>query len=111
MSVVQSHFRLRYSSNDNCRMSAGIAIALMVAATTAVHMGLPQEIAKVITKIMGCHKCLTFWTCLIGITIAGEPLWSALLLSLLAAYASNWFAILLIMINNIYEKVWKKVRK
>lgn len=91
-------------------MSLGVAIVLMVAATMAVHMGLPQEIAKVITKICGCHKCLSFWTTL-AVTAVYEPLWLALLLSLLMAYLSGWFAVLLVVLNKIYERLWQRLNK
>jgi hypothetical protein len=91
-------------------MSVGIAIVLMVAATMAVHMGLPQEVAKVITKICGCHKCLSFWLVLV-VTAMEEPLWLALLFSLLAAYLSGWFAVVLVILNKIYEKLWERLNK
>ena len=91
-------------------MSVGIAIVLMVVATTAVHMGLPQEIAKVIAKICGCHKCLSFWLTL-AVTATLCPLWLALLLSLLAAYISGWFAVLLVVLNKIYEDLWQRLNK
>ena len=91
-------------------MSVGIVIVLMMAATLAVHMGLPQEVAKVTTKILGCHKCLSFWSVL-AVTAMFEPLWLALLLSLLSAYLSGWFAILLIILNKIYEKLWQRLNK
>lgn len=90
-------------------MSVGIAIVLMVAATMAVHMGLPQEIAKVITKILGCHKCLSFWLVLV-VTATIGPLWLALLLSLLSAYLSDWFALVLVTFNKINERLWEKLK-
>lgn len=91
-------------------MSVGIAIVLMMVATVAVHMGLPQEIAKVITKICGCHKCASFWLTLV-VTATMKPLWLALLLSLLSSYLSGWFAMVLVMLNKIYEKLWEKLNK
>ena len=91
-------------------MSVGIAIVLMVAATVAVHMGLPQEVAKVITKIFGCHKCLSFWLVL-AMTAMSEPLWLALLLSLLAAYLSGWFAMVLVVFNKIFEDLWQRLSR
>ena len=87
-----------------------MAIVLMMAATLAVHMGLPQEVAKVTAKILGCHKCMSFWSVLVA-TAMFEPLWLALLLSLLSAYLSGWFAILLIILNKIYEKLWQRLNK
>ena len=91
-------------------MMVWIAIGLMLAATLAVHLGLPQEVAKVITKICGCHKCMSFWLVLV-VTVTLCPLWLALLLSLLAAYASNWFAMLLVWFNNLSDRLWQRLRK
>lgn len=91
-------------------MSVAIAIVLMVVATTAVHLGLPQEIAKVIMKICGCHKCSSFWLTLVILSLY-SPLWLALLLSFTAAYLSNWFALLLILLNKLYDRLWGKLRK
>lgn len=90
-------------------MCVGIVAVLMIVATLAVHMGLPQEIAKMITKVYSCHKCLSFWISLIAMAIVGCPLWLELLLSLFAAYVSNWFSLLLILLNKIYNKIWQRL--
>ena len=92
-------------------MSVWIAIVLMMVATTAVHLGLPQEIAKILVKVFGCHKCLTFWTTLVVLQIGGCSLFVALPLSFLSAYLSGWFAMVLVWINKWYEKLWGKVNK
>ena len=92
-------------------MSVWIAIVLMMVATTAVHLGLPQAIAKVMVKVFGCHKCLSFWTTLVVLQLAGVPLFTALPLSFVSAYLSNWFAMVLIWLNKIYEKLWRRVNK
>lgn len=92
-------------------MSIGIAIVLMMVATVAVHLGLPQAIAKVLVKVFGCHKCLTFWTTLIVMQLCGYSLIIALPLSFLSAYLSNWFALLLVLLNKLYDKLWQRVNK
>lgn len=92
-------------------MSVGIAIVLMMVATVAVHLGLPQEIAKVLVKIFGCHKCLTFWTTIVTLQLCGFSIFVALPLSFIAAYLSNWFAVLLVILNKIYDKLWQRVNK
>ena len=89
----------------------GIAIVVMVVATVAVHLGLPQAIGRVIAKILACHKCLTFWLTIGVITFCGCPTLLVLLLSLFAAYTSNWFALLLVILNKLYDKLWEKVNK
>ena len=92
-------------------MSVAIAIVLMMVATTAVHLGLPQAISRVLVKVFGCHKCLSFWTTLVVLQLAGVSLDIALPLSFVSAYLSNWFAVLLVMLNKIYEKLWQRVNK
>lgn len=89
----------------------GIAMLVMVAATIGVHLGLPQAIAGVVTKVCRCHKCLSFWTSLVVLVAIGCPLPHAALLSLLAAYMSGWFALLLIIISKLYDKLWQRLNK
>lgn len=92
-------------------MSVGIAILAMIVATVAVHLGLPQAISKVLVKVLGCYKCLSFWTTLIVLQLSGFSLQVAIPLSFLAAYISGWFAILLGFINKLYDKLWQRMNK
>ena len=92
-------------------MSVGIAVVMMIVATVAVHLGLPQAIAKVLVKVFGCHKCLTFWTTLVVVQLFGYSIDIALSLSIITAYLSNWFAVLLVMLNKIYERLWERLNK
>lgn len=92
-------------------MSVWIAIVLMMVATTAVHLGLPQAIAKVMVKVFGCYKCLSFWTTLVVLQLAGVSLEMALPLSFISAYLSNWFAMLLVVLNKLSERLWERLRK
>ena len=89
----------------------GIAALLMVVATVATHLGLSQAVSQVVTKVCRCHKCLTFWLALFGTFVAGCPVAMAVLLSLAAAYASNWFALVLIELNHIYERLWQRLNR
>lgn len=89
----------------------GIAMLLMVVATVCVHLGLPQAMAQVVVKICKCHKCLSFWLTLFGLLAAGYPCLYAALLSVLAAYTSNWFAVLLIFLQKIYTQLWERLNK
>lgn len=89
----------------------GIAMLLMTIATVSVHLGLPQAIGQVVMKILKCHKCLSFWLTLIGLLWYGCPLIVATLLSLLSAYMSHWLALLLIVFNNIYNKIWQRLNR
>ena len=108
---MQPHVCERYAAYfDYCVMECvGIAILAMIVATTASHLGLPQAIAKVMSKILGCHKCLSFWLTLTIMWYIDCPAIYAVSLSLLAAYASNWFVLVLIQLNKWYEELWQKL--
>lgn len=88
-----------------------IAIAVMVVATTAVHLSLPQAISKVVDKVSKCHKCMTFWTTLIVLLLIGCNIFITAGLSLVMAYVSNWFGLLLIWLNDKYNELWQRLSK
>lgn len=92
-------------------MMFGIAILLMMASTIAVHLGLPQATEKVASQICKCNKCLSFWVTLGGLLFFGSNITLAILLSLVMSYASNWFSLILIALNNLFDKIWEKLRK
>lgn len=89
----------------------GIAMLLMVMATVSVHLGLPEAIAQVVMKVCKCHKCLSFWITLLGLLASGCPIVYAALLSILAAYLSNWVALILTTVYNIYKDIWQKLNE
>lgn len=88
------------------------AVAVMVAATLAQHLGLAQAIARVANKIAGCNMCCTFWASLfVLVSCTDANIHEAALLSILVAYLSNWFVIVLIYLQNKYNKIWQKTQK
>ena len=89
----------------------GIAMVLMMVSTIAVHLGLPEAIAGVVSKVCKCHKCLSFWSTLIVLTYCTGDIVAASLLSIVAAYVSNWFAMLLILLNRLYNELWQRMNK
>lgn len=86
-----------------------IAIAVMMVATTAVHLALPQAISKVVSKVAKCHKCMTFWTTLVVLLLIGCNIFLTAGLSLVMAYVSNWFGLLLLWLNDKYNELWQKL--
>ena len=88
-----------------------IAIAVMMGATIAVHIGLPQAISGVVGKVCKCHKCLTFWSVFVVLLLIGCNIIVAAMLSLIASYMSNWFGLLLVWLNEIYEWIWQKLNE
>lgn len=88
-----------------------IAIAVMMTATVAVHMALPQAISSVVAKVSKCHKCLSFWSALVVLVVARCNVIVAVLLSLGVSYLSNWFGLLLIWLNRKYNELWQRANR
>lgn len=88
-----------------------IALVAMVVANLAQHLGLSEEIAKVVGKIARCPKCLSFWIVLLVLGLSGKRLTIAIALSMFCAYLSNWFGLLLLWLNKVYNKVWERLNK
>lgn len=88
-----------------------VALIAMVVACLAHHLGLSEAIAKVVSKVARCPKCLTFWLVLLVLMITCENTIVAISLSLLCAYLSNWVGLLLMWLNKVYNKVWERLNK
>lgn len=86
------------------------AIATMVVVTVAHHLGLTDAVAKVTCKILSCNMCCTFWSCLLLLMYMDVPLLYCALLSILSAYASNWFVFVLMGLQNLYDKLWQRLK-
>jgi hypothetical protein len=86
-----------------------IVLLTMVNATIAVHLGLSAAIGKVLTKVLSCPKCLTFWCSLVLLIMFGCNIFIAVVLSLLGAYTSSWFALLLVKLNQKYNELWQNL--
>jgi hypothetical protein len=89
----------------------GIAIMTMIIAVTAQHLGLTEAIAKVITKIAVCYKCCTMWLTFAALLYCGYELILSLLLSIIVAYASHYYAIVLILSQRLYNKIWARLNE
>lgn len=85
-----------------------VAVVVMVGACLAHHLGLSEAIARTVLKIALCPKCLTFWCVLFILVIFGCNILEALLLSILMAYLSHYFNLLLLAMNKLYEWLWQK---
>lgn len=88
-----------------------VALIAMVVAVFAYHLGLSEAIAKVVSKVARCPKCLTFWLVLIVLVATCECPIVAIALSMFCAYLSNWFGLLLLWLNKVYNKVWERLNK
>lgn len=87
------------------------ALIVMIVAVLAQHLGLTDAVASVTSKILRCPRCLSFWTVLFVLVILGCDLFIAIGLSVIMAYLSIWCGPLLIILNNLYDRLWQKVRK
>ena len=85
-----------------------IALLTMMAVCLAQHLGLPQAIASVMLKVCKCPKCLTFWSTLLVLLTAGCDILVALALSILMSYISHFFGLVLMVLNNLYDRLWQR---
>lgn len=92
-------------------MMIWIAAAVMVAATLMQHLGLTVAIGKVVTKVLGCYMCCTFWAVLGVLLWHGCGVLTAGLLAIIAAYASNWVALVLAWVDKKFDELWRRMGK
>lgn len=88
-----------------------VALIVMMTAVMAQHLGLSDAVAKVLSKILSCPRCLSFWSVLFVLVILGCNLIIAMGLSVLMAYLSIWIGLLLGKLNDLYEKLWQRKEK
>lgn len=88
-----------------------IALIVMIVAGLAHHLGLPEAIASVVAKVSRCPKCLTFWATFFILLAVGSSLFLAVMLSVVTAYLSYYWGLVLILLNDLYEKLWQRVNK
>jgi hypothetical protein len=87
------------------------AIAAMIAATLIQHLGLAEAIAKVVTKVASCNQCCTFWFVLAVLVYCHHDIVVSVMLSILMAYASNWFVLLLMCLQRLFTYWYEKREK
>lgn len=88
-----------------------IALIVMVSAVLIQHLGLSEAFTDVVAKIAKCQMCFTFWSVLAALLYAGCDFIITIALSIFMAYISNWMGLLLIVLQNLYAKVWQRINK
>lgn len=88
-----------------------IAICAAISAVLMQHLGLCEAIAEVIGKIAKCHVCCCFWGTLVALLYSGCGIIAAMSLSIIMAYLSNYFGIILMLMQKLYDKLWQKINK
>lgn len=88
-----------------------IAICAAISAVLMQHLGLCEAIAEVIGKVAKCHVCCCFWGTLAALLYSGCAIIEAISLSIIMAYLSNYFGILLMVLNKWYDVLWQKTNQ
>lgn len=88
-----------------------IALAVMIAASLIVHLGLGEAIAEVMDRVLKCPICLTFWGTSSALYCCQVNIVTILLLSIFTAYLSNYFGLVISMLNILYDKLWALINK
>lgn len=85
-----------------------IATIVMISSVLVVNLGLGEAIAKVSNKILQCHTCLTFWSTMAALTYKGTDIIITVSLSIIVAYLSNFFGLLIMILNRLYTWLYGK---
>lgn len=88
-----------------------VTLAVLTAATLIQHLGLAEAVAQVLSKVASCPQCLTFWSVLAVLVCMRCPPVGAALLSILAAYCSNWLLLLLLLLQRLFTRLYDYERK
>lgn len=83
-----------------------MALAVMVASTLIVNLGLGETISDVSSKILKCHVCLTFWSTMASMYYYDADVITMLVLSISMAYLSNYFGLVVYGLNLLYDRIW-----
>jgi hypothetical protein len=93
-------------------MIALTAITVTALAVVAVHIGLTQRIAALLTEIADCYKCSVFWSTLCACFFLYDThLELSIAIAVIAAYASHFIAVVLAIIHKMYERLCRRLRK
>lgn len=88
-----------------------VTLAVLTAATLIQHLGLAEAVAQVLSKVASCPQCLTLWSVLaVLVCMRCSPVGAALL-SILAAYCSNWLLLLLLVLQRLFTRLYDYERK
>lgn len=77
----------------------------------AGHLGLLDYASSVLSKVVGCSKCMTFWMVVVILLCQEHNPVITVTLAMLYAYVSLWFELLLGALNQLYDWIWEKIIK
>lgn len=88
-----------------------IMLTVVVASTLAVHLGLSEAISDIVVKIAKCGKCTSFWCSLTVLWLSGADVITAVALSVLGAYLSYYFGLLLMILQYFYTWLRERIER
>lgn len=86
-----------------------IALTAAIAAILGHHLGIVDKLSELAVEISKCAKCTTFLVTLFVLVMSGCDLITAVALSLVMAYLSFWCGLILILLQKIYDWLWKRI--
>ena len=94
-----------------------VAVAIMAITATLIahHLGFFDALLSILTKVLKCYKCCTFWVVLSSLlsTLICTPknVLIAVVIAFAAAYLSHWIMLLFGELNILYNKLWQRQEK
>jgi hypothetical protein len=85
---------------------------ILVSCCLFIHLGLGQAMSKIIRVdfvLFRCPKCLAFWSILGYLLLSNKPIISSIAIAFVCAYLALWIDLLLAIISEYYEKIYKGV--
>ena len=94
-----------------------VAVAIMAITATLIahHLGFFDAVLSIITKVLRCYKCCTFWvvlsSLLSSLNCTPKNVLIAVVIAFAAAYLSHWIMLLFGELNIIYNRLWLRQEK
>jgi hypothetical protein len=91
-----------------------VAVAIMAITATLIahHLGFFDALLSILTKVLKCYKCCTFWVVICTLLYYNNSrVLTAVVIAFAAAYLSHWIMLLFGELNIIYNRLWQKQEK
>ena len=90
-----------------------VAVAIMAITATLIahHLGFFDALLSILTKVLKCYKCCTFWVVLSSVICTQKNVLIAIVIAFAAAYLSHWIMLLFGELNIIYNRLWQRQEK
>jgi hypothetical protein len=91
-----------------------VAVAIMAITATLIahHLGFFDALLSILSKVLKCYKCCTFWVVLCTLLYYNSSrVLAAVVIAFAAAYLSHWIMLLFGELNMIYNRLWERQEK